>query len=50
MCAWPCEALPVGRTSIEEIAFLLGYEDHHSLYRAYHASSGETPGMLRASS
>ena len=35
---------------IEEIAFLLGYEDHHSLYRAYHAWSGETPGMLRAPS
>lgn len=32
---------------IEEIAFLLGYEDHHSFYRAFQSWSGETPGALR---
>ena len=31
-----------------EIAFLLGYDDPNSFYRAFAAWTGQTPGSLRA--
>ncbi len=33
--------------SITEIAFLLGYGDHHSFYRAFHSWTGSTPKAVR---
>ena len=32
---------------VTEISFLLGYEDHHSFYRAFQGWTGETPMALR---
>jgi AraC-like DNA-binding protein len=34
--------------SAAEIAFLLGYEDPKSFYRAFHAWTGQTPQRVRA--
>jgi len=37
------------RYAISEIAFLLGYEDPNSFYRAFHAWTGKTPDAVRRS-
>jgi AraC-like DNA-binding protein len=35
--------LAQGRLTVAEIAFLLGYEDPSSFYRAFHSWTGQTP-------
>lgn len=40
--------LSSSQLSTAEIAFLLGYEDPNSFYRAFHAWTGQTPDTVRA--
>jgi AraC-like DNA-binding protein len=40
--------LSTGGTTAAEIAFLLGYEDANSFYRAFHSWTGQTPQRVRA--
>ncbi|HEX4247977.1 MAG TPA: AraC family transcriptional regulator ligand-binding domain-containing protein, partial [Pseudonocardia sp.] len=42
--------LRTGGMPATEIAFLLGYEDTNSFYRAFHSWTGETPHRVRTSS